>query len=171
MLSRLLLGSLFLVALSGQRGPQPTTPLPPEWLGTWSGKLLIHGSAAKPTEVSMSLKIEPIKGTTEATWVITYGDGDKASVRDYKLVPDGDKPGRFKIDERNGIILDIRLTGSVMHSQFEVGGNLIMARYELRGDTLRLEFTSAKPAAEKTGKGQVLSYPVDTVQTAELKKK
>jgi hypothetical protein len=149
---------------------QPTSPLPPEWLGTWTGKLAISSAADKQSEVAVALKIEPIKGTRELTWAITYGEGARAMVRDYKLVPDGDKPGRFKIDERNGIALDARLVNGVMYSQFKVGDAMLTARYELRGDTLRFEITSAKAVADNTGKGSVQGFAVDVIQAAELKR-
>jgi hypothetical protein len=58
-----------------------------------------------------------------------------------------------------------------MFSTFEVGGAVLTARYELKEKGLRFEITSAKPAKEKTGGGQVQDYPVDVVQVAELKKK
>ncbi len=150
---------------------EPTTLLPPAWHGSWAGKLAIADATDKPSEVPVVLKIEPIKDTREVTWTITYGEGDKGIVRDYKLVPHGDKPARFRIDERNGTFLDARLVNSVIYSQFEVGGSLLTARYELRGDTLRFEVTSSKPAAEKTANGKMQGYVVDVVQAAELKKK
>lgn len=123
-----------------------------------------------PSEVMVKLKIEPIKGTRDVTWTTTYVDGDKTQIRDYKLVPDGDKPSRFRIDERNGVFLDARLVDGVIYSQFKVGGSVLTARYELRGDTLRLEVTSAKPADDQSGKGAIQALVVDVVQTAILKK-
>lgn len=150
---------------------QPAPALPREWHGTWAGTLVITPATGTPSEVAISLRVAPIEGSRSLTWAITYGKGEKASVRDYRLVPDGDHGGRFKIDEGNGVLLDARLTGTVLYSQFEVGGALLTARYELRGDTLRFEIVSAKPAAAKTGNGQVQGYVVNVVQSAELKKK
>jgi hypothetical protein len=150
---------------------EPANLLPAAWHGSWAGKLAIAGPADMPSEVPVVLKIEPIKGTREVTWAITYGEGDKEMVRDYKLVPAGNKPGRFRIDERNGTFLDARLVNGVIYSQFEVGGALLTARYELRDDSLRFEVTSSKPAAEKTANGKVQGYVVEVIQAAELKKK
>jgi uncharacterized protein (TIGR03067 family) len=152
-------------------GQQATALLPPEWQGVWVGKLAITDSADKSSAVAVALKIEHIKGTGEMTWAITYGEGDKAVVRDYKLQPDGDKPGRFRIDERNGTVLDARLVNGVLYSQFAVGGALLTARYEIHGDTLRFEVTSSKPAPQKTANGNVQGYVVEIVQTAVPKRK
>jgi hypothetical protein len=143
--------------------------LPASWHGDWRGTLAITGANGKATEVPMALKIEPLAGARELKWAITYGAGAKAQVRDYKLVPDGDKPGRFKIDERNGIVLSARLAGTTLYSTFEVEGALLTARYELRGDALLFEITSNKKA-EKTGDGKVQDYATEVVQRAELNK-
>lgn len=148
-----------------------TTPLPAGWHGTWVGTLVVTGSSDKVSEVGVVLKVEPIKGTDEVTWVVTYGEGEKKLVKDYKLVPAAGKPGRFRIDERNGIVLDARLVNGVLDSHFEVGDSWLTTRYELRDGAMRFEVTSAKPAVEKTGDGKVQGYAVETVQAAELKKK
>lgn len=170
MLCRVLIGAFLLCGAAATEERPPPSLLPPEWLGRWSGKLAIAGPGEKSSEVAVVLKIEPIRSTPDVTWAITYGEGDGAVVRDYRLVPDGLKPGRFRIDEGNGILLDARLVNGVIYSLFEVGGALLAARYELRGDTLRFEVTSSKPAAEKTGQGQVQGYVVEVVQAAEMKK-
>ncbi len=164
-------GALLVLSLVAGDAAKPAASLPPEWHGTWSGKLAISGMPNGPTELPIVLKIEPIKGTHEFTWVIVYGEGTKATVRDYKLVPDSEKPDRFRIDERNGIVLDARLCNGVMFTQFEVSGSWLTARYELRGDTLRFEVTTAKPASEKTGDGKVQGYRLEIVQMAEMRKK
>jgi hypothetical protein len=149
---------------------KPAAALPTNWHGTWKGMLIITSSADKHSEVPLVFKIEPIKGSQDVSWAMTYGEGDKAIVKDYKLVHVGEKPGRFRIDERNGVGIDARLVNGVIYSQFEVGGYLLTARYELRGETLRFEVTSSKVAAAKTG-GHVQAYALEVVQAAELRKK
>lgn len=148
-----------------------TPALPEGWHGTWAGTMVMTNAADRRTEVPVVMEIGPAKEGKGFTWKTTYGDGDKQVVKDYVLVPDGDKPGRFVCDEKNGIGLAARLVDGVMFSTFEVGGAVLTARYELKEKGLRFEITSAKPAKEKTGGGQVQDYPVDVVQVAELKKK
>lgn len=152
------------------RADDQTPALPVAWHGTWSGKLAIRGADDKPTDVPVSLQIEPIPDTREFTWKITYGEGERKSLRDYKLVPVADKPGRFRIDERNGIVLDARLVNQTLYTQFGATGLILTARYELRGDTLLLEITSAKPVGEKMGSIDVQGYDVQGVQTAVMRK-
>lgn len=143
--------------------------LPVDWHGTWAGTMVMTSPADKRTEVPVVMEIGPAKDGKGFTWKTTYGD--KQVVKDYVLVPDADKPGRFIIDEKNGIGLAARLVDGVLYSTFEVGGAVLTARYELREKGLRFEITSAKPAKEKTGDGKVQDYPVDVVQVVELKRK
>lgn len=145
--------------------------LPEEWHGTWTGTMVMTNAADKRTEVPVVMEIGPAKDGKGFTWKTTYGDGDKQVVKDYVLVPDAERPGRFVVDEKNGIGLAARLVDGVMYSTFEVGGAVLTARYELREKSLRFEITSAMAAKEKTGNGQVQDYPVAVVQVAELKKK
>lgn len=144
--------------------------LPSEWYGRWTGKMQIFGPAGKTTDVDLELEIAPIDGSRDIKWITTYApSGPKKMVKDYKLIP-GNGPNRVRFDEKNGIFLDARVTNGVIYSQFEVAGSMLTARYELRGDRLRFEITSAK-AGEKTGKGAVTSYSVEAVQSADLQKK
>jgi hypothetical protein len=168
--STLVLLALTVAAVASAEEPK-VTPLPSGWHGTWAGQMTVTGAADKTTEVPVVLRIEAIRGTDDLAWVMTYGDGEKKQVKDYKLVPVAGKPGRFRIDEQNGIVLDARLVNGVLYSQFEVGGRVLTARYGLGDDRIKFEVTSAKPAAEKTGDGKVLGYGVEAVQSAVLKKK
>ena len=134
--------------------------LPKDWHGSWAGTLVIGEQ-----KVPMSLVIETIKESKNYRWQITYGDGDKKSVRNYELVP---KEKSFTLDEKNGIELDMKLLGGVIYSQFDVGQGILSARYELRDKALHYEITTTGEATETGGKVKV--YAVRTVQSAVLKK-
>ncbi|NJO01219.1 MAG: hypothetical protein HC880_05520 [Bacteroidia bacterium] len=43
--------------------------------------------------------------------------------------------GKYRIDEKNGIILDASFLGNTLISRFAVENNLIMAIYRLEGQT------------------------------------
>lgn len=156
-------------SLAAAADPQPALPV--AWHGTWTGTMTVTDASDQATEVEVALTIAPVPDTRTATWKTTYGTGERAVVKDYAIVPVDGKPGRFRIDEKNGVLLDARLAGRTLYSQFEVAGAVLTARYELRGDVLAFEITSAKPRPEKSGKGTVQSYAVNAVQTADLKKK
>ncbi len=171
MFSRVLMIVSLFVGDAVTDGEQLGAPLPTEWQGSWNGKLAIVGPNDERSEVPVALKIEPINGTSELTWAINYDEGAKEVVRDYKLVRDRENPHRLRIDEKNGVVFEARLVNNVIYSQFAVGGGLVTARYELRGDTLRFEVTSSKPAGQKSGQGQAQGHVFEVVQSAVLKKK
>jgi hypothetical protein len=150
---------------------KPVSPLPAEWHGVWTGKLVITDFEGKTSETKVVLKVEPVPDTRNVKWVTTTGEGEISSTRLCTLAPAGEKPGFFRLDE-GGVGLDVRLVNGVICTQSEFGGRLQTVRYELRGDVLRYEVTWSKPDPKKTGSsGNVQGYAVETVQTAELKKR
>ena len=158
------------------QNPTATLPheLPADWFGDWTGTLVIPSPKARQ-EVAMELHIHPIKGEQAYQWQIVYGSGDKKNVRNYKLIPQSDKPGTFVMDEANGILLDCRLVGTVMFSQFKVGDVLLTSRDELREGKLFTEiitsrFGSPRVTGDKGKESEVLSYPLQSIQYATLTK-
>lgn len=141
--------------------------LPAAWHGTWAGTMLNTPADGKPTEVPMGLTVRPLAGG-RLTWAITYGDGDKKQVRGYELVP-GDKPGRFVVDEKNGITLPARLAGDTLHLLFKVGDSHLVTRYQRAGDAIRFELVAFAPDPAAGGTG-VTAFQAKTVQTAELRR-
>ncbi|MGL6076873.1 MAG: hypothetical protein ACRC8S_22185 [Fimbriiglobus sp.] len=144
-------------------------PLPEKWHGTWTGPMTVVNNSPKAEQVPVTLKIERLNGGA-VSWVITYNPGPKAIVKDYKLLPIANKPGYFEIDEQNGIRLPCRMVRNVLYSQFSLGDISLTARYELRGEELLMEVTSAKPSPEKTGGDKVQPYLYFGIQSAALKK-
>lgn len=165
-----------LAALVAALSVDPPTPaLPPAWHGAWRGDLYIAGRAEP---VPMGIDIAPIKGRDAWTWRITYGEGENAQVRAYELLP-GDAPGRFVVDEKNGVLLDDRLEGNVLVGMFEVGGVTLVSRHELVGaDELRFEIVSARssdPRVSNAGDPDnptlVRSFPIAGYQRATLRRR
>lgn len=167
---------VFAVAFAPAQPPKPEPALPATWHGSWAGTLTITPDKGKPQEVFMGMDIRPVNDGAKYTFRITYGEGDKKQVRDYELVPKKDDPGRFEVDEKNGIRLETRLTGATLHSLFQVGDTLIQSRYERVGDVLQVEMTAyagKDPLVTKADgtKAEVKSHRVLSVQTAALKRR
>ena len=165
---------LFISALFQNPAIAYPNKLPAEWFGDWTGTLIIPNAKAQQ-EVAMELHIHPIKGEQAYQWQIVYGAGDKKNVRNYKLIPQSDKPGVFVMDEVNGILLDCRLMGMVMFSQFKVGDVLLTTREELRDGKLFTEiitsrFGSPRITGDKGKENEVHSYPLQSIQYATLTK-
>jgi hypothetical protein len=155
--------------------PPAEPALPSLWYGTWTGPLKILAEKGDPQEVPMSLEVGPLGDTGRYAFRITYGPPDMARVRDYELVPKKGRPGRFEIDEKNGIRLDAKLVGNTLFAAFQVGDTLIQSRYERFGDVLRVEMTAYatkdSTTSKPTGGGaEVKAFPLVSVQTAELKR-
>lgn len=168
------LSLVFLFVAAFQSPSSQPNQLPSEWLGDWAGTLIIP-TAKTPQEVPMELHIHPLKNEVGYQWQIVYGSGDKKNVRNYKLIPQADKPGVFVMDENNGILLDCRLIGNVMFSQFKVGDVLLTSREELRDGKLFTEiitsrFGSPRVTGDKGKENEVHSYPLQSIQYATLTK-
>lgn len=172
-----MIGALFLAATLVPAQPPKTEELPvlPEvWYGSWAGTLRITKEKGETEDVAMGMDIRPAPGG-KYTFRITYGDGAKKQVRDYELVPKPGKPGKFEVDEKNGIRLECRLVGNALYTLFQVGDALIQSRYERAGDVLKVEMTAygmKDPLATKPAGGgpEVRSPHLLSVQVAELKR-
>lgn len=167
--------SLILIGLAGTPTAAEELPLPAAWHGTWAGTLSITRDKAEAEDIPMRLEVGPTDDAGRYTFRLTYGEGAKKQVRDYLLNAKAGKPGRFEIDERNGIRLDATLTGARLDTLFQVGDSLVQTRYELTKSGMKVEITAysvREPLSTKPEKGgaEVRSYRVVGVQSAELKK-
>src|SRR4051794_11660893 len=77
--------------------------LPADWHGVWAGRLTVYGPKGNTFTRPMELRITPRKDSKTLRWQMTTEMNNRKQVRDYELVPDPDKPGLFRIDEKNGI--------------------------------------------------------------------
>jgi hypothetical protein len=139
--------------------------LPEEWYGVYKGELTVNTLKENSQKVSVVLEIN--KSETDYTWKMTYGEGEKKMIKDYKLKPT-DKANQFDLDEQNSITIPNYLLKNELICTFEVGGNLLTASYKLNDKTIQMTITTyGKPS--ETGHG-VKNYPLIGVQTAEMKK-
>jgi len=165
---------LILTVLFQYQGNSQEGGFPGGWQGTWSGELLWYQQAnAEPKRVPMQLRINRIDSAL--TWQLIYGEKE-ADNRPYTLVAIDSTNGHWRIDENNGILIDMYWLGQRFSGSFTVGQVTIMNSYWLQGEKLMAEFfvLSAKPVST-TGKGIaespiVNSYQVRGYQFAELKR-
>ncbi|MET0461827.1 MAG: hypothetical protein ABW007_01680 [Chitinophagaceae bacterium] len=147
---------------------------PAAWSGTWKGDLFwYNGPGKEPKKIEMQLSI--LKGDTSWTWQLIYGKPGEDN-RPYTLFAVDSARGHWAINEHNGIILDQFFLANRLAGAFTVGQNTIINSYELRGDSMLVEFNSlqAKPIAA-TGLGtedspKVDSYRMQSFQRAVLRK-
>ena len=150
--------------------------LPSTWDGVWSGTITVYppnGGAA--FERPMEITVSPVDNGRAFTWRVRSSMKGKETVRDYQLVPAPDKSGEFKLDEKNGIVLNTRLMGNALYSYYLDGDILISGRYERRGDSLYVELASVATkdplVSEIKGDGvTVKSYRLGSVQNGALRR-
>jgi hypothetical protein len=151
---------IFCYAVSAQ------TSFPQSFSGHWEGTLYWHQTGKTgPQKVKMQLIIKPADSTNTYTWQIIYGDRGEDN-RPYILKPVDTAKGHWRVDERNGIILDQYFVGERFTSAFTVQNSTIIDSYWREGDDLVAEFynITAKPVAT-TGKGTEDSPKVDSYET------
>lgn len=112
---------------------------PKSWEGNWKGNLKIF-SASQPNleatqEIPMSLTIQPID-ENRWSWIISY-EAQGQEPRNYELQKDS--LNNWKIDEKNGIVLQQAFVANRMVSSFSVMGSLLICYYWLEGETMHVE--------------------------------
>ncbi|OYQ37551.1 hypothetical protein CHU92_08155 [Flavobacterium cyanobacteriorum] len=113
--------------------------------GTWKGILEIFSPQGKVLHsVPMELHIAQTNGG-RFTWKTVY---DNKDIRDYELVTVDVAKGKYRIDEKNGILIDLSLFGNKSFTCFETGGYLIYDLYTFNKDSIIFELTSSAPGQE-----------------------
>lgn len=130
---------------------------PAQWVGRWEGTLHINFAGVRPREVPMALEILPID-SANWEWNLIYMVEGQEDRRAYVLQPVQVRSGRWRIDEKNGIILGSRLLGQTLFSLYEVDNQMLVARYSKEGNQIRFEITGGSLAPNKTG-GPVSDTP------------
>lgn len=133
--------------------PGPSVHPMAGWVGRWSGTMRVITPRGERDPVSLDFEIGPRDEGEAWTWKLTYGRRGEGPivVKDYLLVPDAEVPGRYVIDEQNGILLDARLEDDVLVSWFQLGERMFLARYEQREDWLSVEVQTAGPREADQG--------------------
>jgi hypothetical protein len=146
--------------------PEPSatpfsTRFPADWRGRWVGHL-DQRTKGGSTQVGLVLTIEPIAGSREWIWRLEY---EGQPVRDYRLIPSEEGADRWRIDERNGIVIDGFLVDGALVCRFSVAKVEVQIEYRLGPDgvaiaieTFGLEPTRMTPTDD--GRFEVVSFPL-----------
>jgi hypothetical protein len=144
-LSSLLLvltGCILIESASGQSavsGQSAEKSFPASWVGKWKGTLTWYQGQQQRQDVPMELHILPGDSTDHYNWHIIYGTNQQDK-RAYMLKPFNKQRGHWLIDELNSIVLDHFLIGDRLCATFSVGGNTILNNFQVRGDSMMVEF-------------------------------
>jgi hypothetical protein len=95
------------------------------------------------------------------------------TVRPYALNAAPGEPGRFLLDEKNGIVLEGFLDGDTLHFAFDADGTLLVTRYTLEKAQIRYEVRTYKPGTVNRPEdttNKITSLRHSSVQRAVLKR-
>ncbi|MFK7970076.1 MAG: hypothetical protein AB8F95_06895 [Bacteroidia bacterium] len=163
----------------GLKTTAPKPQFPDDWLGTWKGTLRLERAGdTSAREFPMELRIQETDTTGNWDWIIIYGEGEKADVRQYSLIAQDSALSHFVIDEHNSIVLDQYLVGNRMFSRFSVDSTMLTVVYRLEGDVLYSEMWTGHLGGNRTGENlpaeenyTIFSFPFKTVQLCTLYRK
>lgn len=158
--------------------PPPKTggqPLPAEWEGVWKGTLTVAHADGKREELPMELHVGPPSAGGTRGWKILYAEPGGQTTRPYEIAPVEGEPGRFIVDEKNGLFLDNQLVGRILYSQFLVKNNIVTTRFEVQGDAIAVQmsmFDSGSPRQSRLTGGNiaVFSYKFRSEQYGVLRR-
>lgn len=149
---------------------------PEEWYGEWKGKLeILKAGIPDLQDVNMELHISKTSSKDTTNIVIIYKSGTINQERNYNLIAQDAERGLFKLDENNGIILDMNYFGTGLYSTFEVQGILITSAYVLSEGAIHFSvvssnFLSPTESKSKEDNMTVKSFPVYALQKSILRK-
>lgn len=150
---------------------------PKAFIGNWKGE--VHWTRTGSSEaqtVAMELRIQPSTDSVgQYTWNLIYGKANEDN-RPYLLQPVNQAQGHWRIDERNGILLDQYWVAGKFVGSFTVQTTTITNSYWLEDGKLLVEFISSTATpVNSSGAGNaesptVLSYGIKSYQKAILSK-
>jgi hypothetical protein len=91
--------------------------------------------------------------------------------RPYELRAAPGEPGRYLLDEKNGIVLDGFLDGDLLHFAFDVDGILLVTRYVCKKRRIHYEVRTYRPEKGTLPDGstnKVISHRQVSAQSAVL---
>lgn len=156
--------------------PKAEAPaFPATWAGVWKGPCQLIRGGKTAMDFPMELHIAALDGGPGYTWKIVYGAGAKRQVRPYELLPVEGDALHWRIDEKNGIVLDAWFENDRLHNRFGIGEVIIEATYRREGDALHVELTTFGSTASRTSGGEgkvppVASFPLRAVQRGILRR-
>ncbi len=136
----------------------PHFQFPQDWLGEYSGELIILDSQNDTQTVNMKLTIGPPDGLGMYQWIIQYGEDD---IRYYGLEAINAEKGHYRIDEYNSIKLDAFLKGDHLITSFSIMERYISYHYEKQRDGIQIQVMFSRSEPISTSGKEVIGQ--DTV--------
>ncbi|MBU3659854.1 MAG: hypothetical protein FGM14_08300 [Flavobacteriales bacterium] len=148
---------------------------PEGWLGKYAGTMeIINGENIQTVAVDFEMK--ELQKDSAWSYIMTYKPiGKEAIVKDYIIKRTG-ASWTFLLDEKDGILIDMRLMGNILYDFYEVNGMFFTSRLSKEKKGLYFELMGGlKSDFRKSSTGiseitEVYSFPPAFVQRVQLKK-
>lgn len=163
---------LLMLMAADEPATQPST-FPQTWLGKWTGDCVAISASRPGKTIQMELTIAATEKADEFEWTITYIDNGNRQDRRYALQTVEPARGKWRIDERNGIVLPANLLGDTLFSAFDVSGSRLISTYRHLGEEIEFAIMVIPEKPTKTGGGdvpEVFGFEVGSVQRALLRR-
>ena len=148
---------------------------PEGWLGKYEGTMEIINGENKQT-VTLDFEMKELVKDSSWTYLMVYHQAGTADVvKDYVIKRTGTN-WTFELDEKDGIVIDMRLMGNVFYDFFETAGMFFTSRLSKEKNDLFFELMGGMKSDYRlttTGSSEVTnvySYPPAFVQRVQLKK-
>ncbi len=98
---------------------------PDDFVGQWVGELEIYTKSSNPQKLEMEIQISKSNHLDTLYYTLKYINAEVVDQRDYLIIKDSQNSSIVKIDEQNGIILDMEQFGNKWISVFRVDNSMI----------------------------------------------
>lgn len=141
-----------------------------QWVGTCD--IIVPGQEEPTTSVGMELIVEPTEAQGVYDWIIVYHLPTYDQVRSYTMITDEETPGRYLLDENNGIVIPHYFFNvGILNGDYTVGNNRYLTRAKFKGNKLDFEIIVSAIEPELTsnlGSFVVDAFPVGSIQKCPL---
>jgi hypothetical protein len=153
------------------------------WIGKYAGTMKLSSINGWNDEVHVEFEFREIKKDSVWTYTMCYKSEQLGElIKDYRIIrPTGNVKSAFKLDEQDGIIIDMTYMNNCFFSMFEVEGMIHTSSMQLVDTTIRFEMfggdlttpsnvTTSLPEGDSNETYKVSSYKPSYAQTVSLKR-
>lgn len=153
------------------------------WIGKYAGTMKLSNLNGWNDEVNVEFEFKEITKDSVWTYTMCYKSEQLGElIKDYRIIrPAGNVKSAFKLDEQDGIVIDMTFMNNSFFSIFEVEGMIHTSSMQLVGTTIRFEMfggdlltptnvTTSLPEGESNETYKVSSYKPSYAQTVYLKR-
>ncbi len=142
---------------------------PEDWIGEYTGTMLMYYPTASRVDTSdVFFELKELVSDSLWTYTMSY-DSQKygQSTKDYLIVkPSEDHQQLYHLDEKDGIIIEMRLMANTFYSNFSVMGSYLSSRMERVEGGIAFEIFTTKEESSNESYALVdpKDYGVDTIK-------